>query len=56
MIKNLSMIIVLLILVCCFNIFNTVFSVIQRQDQEGYRLLIFFHCWSGTGIIILFKK
>ena len=41
MIKNLSMIIVLLILVCCFNIFNTVFSVIQRQDQEGYRLLIF---------------
>ena len=56
MIKNLSMIIVLLILVCCFNIFNTVFSVIQRQDQEGYRLLIFSIVGVGPGLLYCLKN
>lgn len=56
MIKNISIIINLLIIVSCFNVFNTVFSIVQSQDQEGYRLLLFSIVGIGPGLLFCLKN
>lgn len=56
MIKNISIIINLLIIVSCLNVFNTVFSIVQSQDQEGYRLLLFSIVGIGPGLLFCLKN